>query len=196
MMQRHRQTDAFGCSIMKPSVAPLVFVTAGLPNCFQEKLGFYGHYTLNHFDARGRLINSYEFHNGITDAGVAYVYDAAFHASAALSPWYIGLIDNSGYSALAAADTMASHAGWNEFTTYTEANRVEWAEGATAARSITNATAASFSISGSGTVKGAFLVSNNTKSGTTGTLWSTGVFASPPTVANGETLKVTYTLTG
>jgi hypothetical protein len=180
-----RMVGNFAATVLRPAKPALV-----LPVLFQGRFG------LEHWSARGTLLGSYRFNNGITDVGVAHAFDAVFHAGSQITAWFIGLVDNSGYTALAGADTMASHAGWNEFTTYTEADRVAWDEGATAARSITNVTAASFAISGSGTVKGAFLVSNSTKSGTTGTLWSTGVFSNPPTVANGETLKVTYTLTG
>ena len=148
------------------------------------------------YDKNNHLIEKIRINNGIVDVGVAHAYDCVFGAGAQITTWYIGLIDNSGFTALANADTMASHAGWNEFTTYTEATRPAWTPGATSNRQITSSTPTSFSISGSGTIKGGFLVSNSTKSGTTGTLWSTGVFANPPTVANGETLKVTYSLTG
>jgi hypothetical protein len=157
-----------------------------------------GLWSFEYLSKHGELITKINFRNGITDMGVAHVYDGAFHAGAQITTWYIGLIDNSGYVALAAADTMASHAGWNEFTTYSDATRIEWTEAATAARTITSSVASSFAISGSGTVKGAFLVSVSTKSSSdlTDILWSTGVFSNPPTVANGETLKVTYSLTG
>lgn len=140
------------------------------------------------------LIGEQNFHNGIVDVGANLLLDVMFHDGTKVTPWYISLIDSSGYSALAAADTMASHAGWNEFTTYTEANRVEWTEGAAATRSITNASAVTFSISGSGTLKGIFVTSSNTKAGATGTLWSTALFSEPPVVANLDTLKIFYTV--
>lgn len=166
------------------------------PPSVRDLLQQRGVWHIQKFDKNGNLLESIKFNNGIVDVGVRHVYDCAFHAGSQITTWYIGLIDNSGFSALANADTMASHAGWNEFTTYNEATRVEWAEGAASGRTIASATPADFSITGSGTVKGAFLVSNSTKNGTDGVLWSTGVFANPPTVANGETLKVTYSLTG
>jgi hypothetical protein len=61
---------------------------------------------------------------------------------------------------------------------------------------ITNsASPAAFTINGTTTVGGAFLISNSTKGGTTGTLFSAADFASPGdrSVANGDTLNVTYT---
>jgi hypothetical protein len=61
---------------------------------------------------------------------------------------------------------------------------------------ITNtASPAAFNINATATVGGAFLISNNTKSGTTGILFSASDFAAPGdrVVASGDTLNVTYT---
>jgi hypothetical protein len=134
--------------------------------------------------------------NGITNGGKDDILDVYFSdgSQTAASSWYIGLIDNSGYSTVAAADTMSSHAGWNEFTTYSEANRVAWGPGAPSSQSISNATPATFNINGSGTVKGVFVVTNNTKSGTSGTLWATALFSADVPVSNGDQLKITYTV--
>ncbi len=159
-----------------------------------KKLG--GHFTVEHRDKDGNLKGTYKMPNGIVDVGLTDLLDVHFNAGTPTTTWYLGLVDNSGFSAFADADTMGSHAGWNEFTTYTEATRVEWAEDAPAARSVTNTTSADFSITGSGTMKGIFLVSNNTKSGTTGILWATAAFASNVAVINGDSLKITYTVSG
>jgi mevalonate kinase len=61
---------------------------------------------------------------------------------------------------------------------------------------ITNsASVAVFSINATTTIAGAFLSSDNTKSGTTGVLFSVANFASPGdrAVVSGDTLNVTYT---
>ena len=117
-----------------------------------------------------------------------------FHGTTAIATWYIGLVDNSGFTAFAEADTMSSHGGWNEFTTYSESTRVEWTEDAAASKSITNSTVVTFNITGSGTLKGAFITSDSTKSGTSGTLWATAAFGSTVPVVNTDQLKITYTV--
>lgn len=160
----------------------------------QDSLNLKGRFFLEHYGKDGKLKQKIDITNGITNVGKDHALGVIFNAVTQVSPWYIGLIDNSGFTALAAADTMGSHAGWNEFTTYSEATRQEWVEGAASSQSITNATPSTFSINGSGTVKGIFVTSSNTKSGTTGTLWSTGLFSSNIAVVNGDSLKITYTV--
>lgn len=157
---------------------------------------FGGKFVIEHRDKDGNLKGTYDVPNGIVDVGLEHMFDTQFHAGTPITTWYIGLVDNSGFTAFADADTMASHAGWNEFTSYSEGTRVAWAEDAAASRAITNTTSSDFSITGSGTVKGIFVTSDNTKSGTAGTLWATAAFASTVAVVNGDSLKITYTISG
>ncbi len=112
----------------------------------------------------------------------------------ASTSWYIGLISNSGYSALAAGDTMSSHSGWTEATGYTQSTRVAWGPGASSSQTTTNASPATFDMNATATIKGIFVNSNSTKSGTTGTLWATGLFTADVPVNNGDQLKVTYSV--
>jgi hypothetical protein len=111
-----------------------------------------------------------------------------------ITDWFLGLIDNSGYSALANTDTMASHAGWAEFILYSQATRPAWGVGAASSQQVTNATAMTFDITGSGTVKGGFLCSNSTISGTTGTHWATALLSAAQAVNNGDQIKLIYTI--
>lgn len=144
----------------------------------------------------GQLLGAWDVPNGITDAGMNSLLDIMFHGSTQITTWYIGLVNNSGFSSFANADTIASHAGWTEFTSYDEANRVTWTEDAASARSISNTTTADFTISATGVVHGIFVVSENTKGGTTGTLWSTAAFTSNVSVQDNDVLKITYTVSG
>ncbi len=160
------------------------------------KMGMKGRFYIEHFDVNGKLKGKYEVPNGIVDVGMNHILDTQFHNTAAVSTWYIGLVDNAAFSAFANADTMAAHAGWAESIAYTEANRIEWAEDAAAARAITNSTTSDFSINATVTLKGIFITSDNSKSGTAGVLWSTAAFASNVSAVNGDTLKITYTVSG
>lgn len=147
----------------------------------------------------GKLIHKEEFPNDITNAGVNYLLDTMFNDATQIanSAWCIGLISNSGYSALANADTMASHAGWTEATGYSQSTRVAWGSGAAASRSVTNASAAVFNLNATATLKGVFITSQNTKGGSTGTLWATALFTSGDIpVVNGDELRVTYATSG
>lgn len=144
----------------------------------------------------GKLLAEFDVPNGIVDVGLNHILETEFHSGAQVTTWYIGLVDNAGFSAFANADTMASHAGWAESSAYTEANRPSWTAGAAASRQITNAATVDFSINASVTIKGLFVTSNGTKGGTTGTLWSTAAFGSTVALNSGDTLKVTYTLSG
>jgi hypothetical protein len=125
--------------------------------------------------------------------------DKYFTGSAYTASWFIGVYGAGASNTPAAGDTAASHAGWTEVTTYSNATRptATFAAATTADPSvITNsASPASFTINGTTTIGGAFLISNSTKGGTTGVLFSASDFSSPGdrSVVNGDTLTVTYT---
>ena len=162
-----------------------------------QKAKLRGRFVVEHRDVSGELKGIYDVPNGIVDEGIEHLLDVGFHGEAAVGTWYIGLVDNSGWTAFADADTLSSHAGWAENTNYTEATRVEWDEAAAATRAITSNATADFSINASGNLKGIFITSNNVKdTGNTGTLWSTAAFSAVVATANGDTLKVTYTISG
>lgn len=158
-----------------------------------ENIVILEHYRMQK-SGRMKLIDIDRTHNGIVTVGKNSLFDVAFRAQTQLTAWYFGLIVNTGTPTLAAADTMSSHSGWTEFTDYTESNRVQWSPDAAASGSITNTTASTFNINATGSVYGMFLASNNTKSGTTGTLWATAAFSAPKSVVNTDQIKLTYTL--
>ena len=122
-----------------------------------------------------------------------------FTGSSYTATWYLGLYGASASNNPAAGDTAASHAGWTEVTAYSQATRPACTFGTptTADPSVAtnSASTATFSINGTTTVGGAFLISNNTKGGTTGILFSAADFASPGdrSVVSGDTITVTYT---
>lgn len=155
---------------------------------------FKGRYKIEHRNSKGQLLGTYILDNDIVNVGKDDILNKYFRNGTPPSAWYIGLLDNSGFTALSAADTIASHAGWNEYTNYSQSTRVAWGPDAASSQAVTNSTAAQFDITGSGTLKGIFVVSNSTKGGTSGTLWSTAAFPSTVPVSNGDQLKITYSL--
>lgn len=161
-----------------------------------DQLPIKGRFQVEHRNAAGELLGQYDFPNGIVTEGIHHILSAEFLGGAQVTTWYIGLVNQAGFTSFNNADTMSSHTGWAEATAYSEGNRVEWPADSPAGRAITNSTTADFSINATVTLNGIFVTSNNTKSGTTGTLWSTASFASPVTANNGDTLKVTYSVTG
>lgn len=131
--------------------------------------------------------------NGITNEGFNDILGVYFHGDTQNTAWYALLISNSSFSTLAATDVMASHAGWTESTAYSDSTRQQIPFNAAASKSIANTTTATFNINADGTViKGIGVTSNNTKGGTTGKLWATGLFGSDQTLNNGDILKITY----
>jgi len=155
-----------------------------------------GKFQVEHRNSDGELLGIYDFPNGITNVGKNLILNVMFNDGTAIAnnSWFIGLVNSTGFTAFAAADIMSSHSGWTEITAYTEANRVAWGSGTSSSQSTTNASPATFNMNASNTVKGVFVVSNSTKSGTTGTLWSTAAFSADVPVTNGDQLKITYTV--
>ena len=155
--------------------------------------------TLSEFAAISMEVKWIEaFDNLVTTAGKNDMLDKYLAGSSYTAAWYIGLISSTSYTTGAAVgDTMSSHGGWIEDVEYSQAARVTTAWSAAAAGSKALSAACVYSINGDGTtIKGCFLNSVSTKSGTTGTLFSAGLFTGGDKVlANGDTLNVSYTAT-
>lgn len=162
-----------------------------------EGLSAKGRYELVCTDADGNVKWVHTEDNLVVNVGLQDMNTKYFTGSSYSATWYLGLITGPGVTT-SATDTMSSH-GWTEFTGYSQATRVTCSFGAATSANpsvITNSgSPAAFSINATGTVGGAFLTSNNTKSGTTGILFSEKAFSSPGdrSVVNGDTLTVTYT---
>ena len=133
--------------------------------------------------------------NLVVTAGLNDILDKYFKGSTYTAAHFVGL--TAGTPVFAAGDTLASHSGWTESTVYSEATRPAYTPGTVSAGSVDNsASKAAFSINPSGTVGGAFIATNSTKGGTTGTLYGGGAFAGGNrAVVSGDTINVTVTAT-
>lgn len=149
-------------------------------------------------DADGNLKWEESTHNLVVNTGLQNMNTQFFKGSAYTAAWYLGLITGPGSgTTIAAGDTLATHAGWTEFTNYSGNRKaVTFGTATTADPSVIDNSGApsQFTISGGGgVVAGAFLC--NAATGTSGILFSASDFQSPGdrTVVSGDTLTVTYT---
>ena len=163
-----------------------------------ENMSAKGRFIVECFDKDGSLKWREDNDNLVVNVGLQDMNTQYFKGSAYTALWYVGLYGAAATNNPAAGDTMASHAGWTENTTYSNATRPQAVFGTatTANPSVisNSASVAVFNINGTTTVGGAFLVNNSTKGGTTGTLFSASDFQSPGdrSVVSGDTLNVTY----
>lgn len=177
------------------------FITAALSKGTKQVEGAKAHgvFTIECFDSAGNLKWSQDIPNLVVNVGLQDMNTKYFAGSSYTAAWYIGLYGAGASNTPAAGDTASSHAGWTEVTTYSQATRVAVTFGTatTADPSVisNSASPAAFSINGTVTVGGAFLISNSTKGGTTGTLFSASDFQSPGdrSTTSGDTVNVTYT---
>ncbi len=157
------------------------------------------HYSFECVDVDGNVKWTEEIDNLVTNEGLDDILEQYFKGSSYNALWYVGLIDNAAFSALAAGDTAAQidgSNGWGELTEYSESVRESLILGSVASQSVDNsASKASFEIIATVTVNGAFLVSSGIKAGTAGVLYGEASFSSTRAMVAGDTLNVTVTLT-
>lgn len=165
----------------------------------QEGLKLKSMYRFEARDKDGNLLWVEEVPNLVTTEGKNDLLTQYFKGSSYTATWYVGLVDNANFTAYAAGDVAAQingTNGWKENTNYSQANRVTWTGGTASGGSIDDtASPAAFSITATITIRGAFLISNNTKGGTTGKLYGEADFSVARSLNNGDTLNVTVTLT-
>lgn len=157
----------------------------------KHKTKLTGRYKVEVF-RNGKLIETREGCNAITNEGLDHALDVIFNAASELSEWKIGITNAT--AVLDPSDTMGSHGGWTENQDYDETTRRDWLPGASSGQSITNGTAATFTMNAGATLHGIFVTSNGVKGSTTGTLWATANFSSTLSVVDTDVVKITYTV--
>lgn len=183
--------DFAGCRVIHADGSRHIADTGG---CL-DNVKVSGRYTVKCFDSEGNLRWEDHCDNLITNAGLNDVLNEYIRGTTQTTAWYMGLVDNSGFTAFAAADTASSHAGWAESVAYSNGARLQWSPGAASGQSITNSSSVNFSINATATIRGIFIASISTLSATTGVLFSEAAFSGGnQSVNSGDTLQCTYTL--
>lgn len=168
-----------------------------------EKAEAHGKFHVICMDKNGKIKWEDDIENLVTTVGKNLALDIYLAGAAytVVGP-FMGLISSVSYSAVAAADTMASHAGWLEAgvtnaPTYTIPRKTAvWSAASAGSKSLS--AALSFTITGTGTIKGCFLVFGtgalSTVDNTAGTLYSAGLFTGgDKAVVATDVLNVSYT---
>ena len=164
------------------------------PGAVAEGMKLAGVYTVECHTPEGELVWRETFPNLVTTVGKNHALDNELAGSAYTAAWYLGLISSTSYTTgPAAGDTMASHSGWTEDQNYSQGARPTAAWNAASGGSKAFSAALTFTMNATTTIKGAFLTSVSTKGGTTGTLYSAGLFTGgDQPVVSGNSLSCSY----
>lgn len=129
--------------------------------------------------------------NLIPQVGMDHLAGLLRGTAAPISNWYLGLYSGNYVPddpAVTAADLPVNV---GEFTDYQGASRLDWQHEYDDLSEVSNANnRAEFVFTGSGTVRGGFLISNSVKGGNTGLLMSIVRFPNPRPVEPGGILRV------
>lgn len=161
-----------------------------------------GKYHARCYDKNGNLKWEDDIENLVTTVGKNLELDTLLAGSGySVTGPFMGLISSVSWTQVAAGDTMGSHTGWTEAgptnaPNYSE-NRGTMSFNAAGGGAKDLSADVVFTFSGSGTVKGCFVVLGsgavNTKDSTAGTLYSAGVFTGgDKTVASSDVLNVDW----
>jgi hypothetical protein len=157
----------------------------------ESGLALHGHVKAVCRDKDGNVKWIEEGSNIVVDTGIDYIMGTAVLDTATL---YLGLLTATPSPVAGWTMTQAAAA---EAAGYSSGTRPAWGQGAVSSKVVTNGTAVTFTMDGTDTsIGGAFLTTNATKDDTGGTLVAAKAFSENKAVGNGDTLDVTYTITG
>ena len=170
-----------------------------------------GRYVFECFDRDGNLKWRDHIDNLVTTEGKNAALTHLLKGSSYTASQTLGLIEDTGYSAVGATNTAASITavgggspanGWNEAPVGTVATRGTPSFGTASAGSLATSASVSFSVLATDTIKGAFLMIRSgagtapttAVGNTSGAIYSAGLFSGGDrAVSNGDTLNVSYT---
>jgi hypothetical protein len=163
-----------------------------------EKVAAGGVFTVQCIGADGQVKWEENLKNLVVNQGLQDMNTRYFKGVTYTATWYLGLYGAAASNNPTASDTAASHPGFTEIVPYSNATRpaATFGTATTADPSVISnvASPAVYTINATATVGGAFLISDNTKSGTAGVLFSASDFAAPGdrAVSSGDTINVSY----
>ena len=163
---------------------------------FVEEMSAGGVFTVTCYDSAGNQKWVDIMSNLVVNTGLQDMNNKYFAGSGYTAAWYIGLVNGASASTtFSGGDTLASHAGWDENSSYVGTRKAITFGAATLAdpSNINNSSStASFSMNATANIAGAFVC--NVTSGTTGLLFSAADFQSPGdrSVVSGDVLNITY----
>ena len=189
----------------KTKFGDITAATASFGGGSAETVGLEGVYVATCYDANGVEKWSDVIENLTTNVGRKNLMDSYFgNTGGGVVVMGLGGANGSSTFTPAYGDTQSSHAGWYEVgganaPTYSGTRKTPSFSTATTANPSVLSTSAAvvFSMTGSGTVYGAFInIGGSTAiDNTTGTLFSIGAFtAGSKTVTSGDTINVSYQL--
>ena len=178
-----------------------------------ESASLAGFYSVECIGPDGQVKWTDTIKNTVTQEGKVVALNAAIKASAFTQTSYIGLISATGYTTPPANTNTAANIsvsaatnGWQEVISAVVASRgtPSWgtSTGAAGNASLATSSSVTFSVLGTLTIKGCFLVLKDlagsgpsaTVGSTTGALYSAGLFTGgDKAVGNGDTLNVSWT---
>ena len=142
----------------------------------------------------GQVIDAWGQSNLVVNEGLNATLNVMFNGVTQIGTWYVGLFEGN-YTPVSTVTAATITAAATECIAYNEVVRQQYVAVASTAQSMTNSVSkATFTFNATKTIYGAFLVSNSTKSGTTGTLFSAARFSASKAVVSADQLLVTYTL--
>jgi hypothetical protein len=187
-MEFERSTESLGLFVPR---APAII---RVPKIKRQLIAVSGRYDWTHL-RDGQIIDEGFDENLVVNEGLNDVLSVYLVAGTQKPSWFLGVFEGN-YTPVATDTAAVITANSTECVAYTASTRQAWTPGAVAAQAVDNsASRASFTFNATKTIYGAFLISYNTKSGTTGTLFSAARFATSKAVANLDQLLLTYSFT-
>lgn len=150
----------------------------------------------------GKLLDAWDSENIVVDEGLVHYHSSTLRDGVKEANWFVGI--TKGTHTPVASDIAANYettADEIPSTSYTESTRQAWSPDAASGTNsvdtkITNAASpATYNITTTVDINGAFLISNNTVNGTTGVLMAASKFGTVRNAINGDIIQVTYDIT-